>query len=131
LELKNAVGAPVAAEVTMISAQKGSIDFETTVTATQIEEAVKAALSSLPVGLLTLQVDAAPTGFEVSMAVIEMQPDFFTQTWIDALEKELSKKFETPIVIHAYVIPVREMTSGYGPTPAPAPAITPSPTPAP
>ena len=108
-ELQKAVGAPVAAEVTMIAAQKGSIDFETTVTATQIEEAIRAAISDLPIELLTIRVEVAPAGFEVTMAVIEREPDSFSQERIDALEASLSEQFDARIAIHAYVIPVRVM----------------------
>ena len=128
-ELEAAVGAPVTADLKVISAQKGTIHFDTAVTSTQIEEALAEMLADLPVESISIQVDPVGDGYQATLLLAEYQPHAISQTWLQETEEALAKEFHAPITIQIMLIPVEKLESQASIMPIPTATVIPTPTP--
>jgi uncharacterized membrane protein len=130
-ELEAAVGAPVTFDLTVIDAKQARFDIQSEVTITQIEEAVKEALTDLPVDIVSVQAQEIREGYEVDLVVVAFQRNALSQKMVDEMEAELSQQFDAPFKIVAYELPADKIEAGGTPTPTPDVTITPTLTPAP
>ena len=130
-ELEAAVGAPVTFDLTVIDAKQARFDIQSEVTITQIEEAVKEALTDLPVDIVSVQAQEIREGYEVDLVVVAFQRNALSQKMVDDMEAELSQQFDAPFKIVAYELPADKIEAGGTPTPTPDVTITPTLTPAP
>ena len=126
-ELEAAVGAPVSLDIKSIPAHESSVDFETAVTVSEIEETVRKELSDLPIDIIDIEAESLPMGYSVFLVVVEYDKNVLTQEELNDLEQTLVEKYNSDFKITAYSIPVEKLE--VEPTQTPTPQSSPQPTP--
>ncbi len=120
-ELEEAVHGPVTLDITAIPAEEGRFDLKTAVETTRVEEAVRAAISHLPVQELALTATALPDRYVVTLSILTFQPNAISPEMLRELEADLSRQFDRPVIINIYAIPAENIQSETAPTPTATP----------
>ncbi len=108
-DLEKAVGGPVTLDITTIPAASEGVSFETAVTTTEIEEAVRSMIKELPVEEIVLTVEPNPERYKVVLAVMAFKPNALPAKKVDELEQALSEKYDKPVEINVYAIPTEKI----------------------